>query len=120
MSAAGGVVNTPIMALVRGLKAAALNDLYSLGLADFIREPLCVDELRARVEHLLDTRRYHNAQVLGQSELSDGLAAYGTVARDAAKAGQDDLCATILDTRGMEHEAFAIASEAAGRSDGKR
>src|SRR3546814_6601292 len=110
MSAAGGVVNTPIMALVRGLQAAALNDLYSLGLADFIREPLCVDELRARVEHLLDTRRYHNAQVLGTSALSEGLAGYGTVARDAAKAGQDALCATILERSGMAREAFAIAS----------
>src|SRR3546814_16711410 len=53
MSPAGGVVHTPIMALVRGLKAAALNDLYSRGLADFIRSPLCLAELRTLSEHLL-------------------------------------------------------------------
>jgi DNA-binding NtrC family response regulator len=110
LSAAEGVVQTPLMALVRGLKAAALSDLYSLGLADFLREPVCIDELRARIERLLDTRRYLGPQPRVASALSESKLGYGAVACNAAKSGQDALCDTILDRSGMELEAFAIAS----------
>src|SRR5690606_1119875 len=58
LSNARGVLQTPVMALVRDLKAAALNDLHGLGLSDFVRYPVCIEELRARVERLLDGRRY--------------------------------------------------------------
>lgn len=110
LSAAEGVVQTPLMALVRGLKAAALNDLYFLGLADFMRDPVCVEELRARIERLLDTRRYPGPQSSVASALSENRFGYGAVACHAAKSGQDVLCDTILDRSGMELEAFAIAS----------
>lgn len=110
LSAAKGVVQTPLVALVRGLKAAALNDLYSLGLADFMRDPVCIEELRARIERLLDTRRYLGLPPAGTSALAETKAGYGAVARNAAKSGQDALCETILERSGMELEAFAIAS----------
>ncbi|UYO94194.1 hypothetical protein [Pollutimonas sp. M17] len=110
LSTAGGIVQTPLMALVRGLKAAALNDLYSLGLADFMREPVCIEELRARIERLLDTRRYFSSQPAGARALSESEAGYGIVAGGVVRSGQDALCDTILQRSGMELEAFAIAS----------
>src|SRR5690606_35036479 len=58
LSAAHGMLQTPVIALVRQLKAAALDDLYTLGIADFVREPVCLDELRIRVERILDAGRY--------------------------------------------------------------
>ncbi|WP_249417661.1 hypothetical protein [Pusillimonas minor] len=53
---AGAKGETPALAVVSGLKAAAIDDLLSLGLADFIRLPLCYDELRARIQQLLVSR----------------------------------------------------------------
>lgn len=52
----GGCGQTPVLAVISGLKAAAIDDLLSLGLADFIRLPLCYDELRARIQQLLVNR----------------------------------------------------------------
>src|SRR5690606_12666641 len=57
LSSASGVLHTPVLALVCELKASAIGDLHNLGLADFIRHPLCMEELRARIERLLGTRR---------------------------------------------------------------
>lgn len=62
---AGAKGETPALAVVSGLKAAAIDDLLSLGLADFIRLPLCYDELRARIQQLLVSRggsRYGSQQ----------------------------------------------------------
>lgn len=39
----------PMVALVKGLRSGALIDLIELGLADFVRWPVCGDELRARL-----------------------------------------------------------------------
>lgn len=39
----------PIIGIFRDLKSAAMQDLLELGLADFVRLPLCPDEFRARV-----------------------------------------------------------------------
>lgn len=50
---ARGKVGTPIMALAHELRAPALNDLFSLGVGDFLRDPCCFEELRARCQHLL-------------------------------------------------------------------
>lgn len=106
LSNAKGVLQTPVMALVRDLKAAALNDLHGLGLADFVRDPVCIEELRARIERLLDGRRYTTA-----APSSIGLAETGSqYAAPDSQAAQDALCANILERSGMELEAFAIAS----------
>lgn len=55
--AAGSELRTPVIGLVRNLKAPAIGDLYNLGMADFVREPLCVEEVRIRTERLLGYSR---------------------------------------------------------------
>ena len=40
---------TPIIALVKELQSGALVDLIELGLADFVRWPICAQEFRARL-----------------------------------------------------------------------
>lgn len=109
--AARGTLQTPVLALVHQLKAAALNDLYELGLADFVRDPVCSEELRVRVEHLLDGRRYRVRNPAAAAGVGE------TRRHDYAGAGQTNetsqeqaLCADILDRSGHELEAFAVAS----------
>src|SRR5699024_8578036 len=51
----------PVIGLMRNLKAPAIDDLYNLGMADFVREPLCIEEIRIRTERLLDQRRAASA-----------------------------------------------------------
>jgi DNA-binding NtrC family response regulator len=107
LSAAQGVLHTPIVALVRQLKAAALNDLYGLGLADFVRDPVCPEELRARVQRLLGRRSYATVTADARAGLNEASIDYN----GTAEAGSHDaLCANILDRSGAELEAFAIAS----------
>src|SRR5690606_33083769 len=60
-------LQTPVFGVVWGLRARALNDLYVLGMADFVREPLCLEELRMRIERWLDTRRYPAADPHGSA-----------------------------------------------------
>ena len=52
LSRARPVLRTPVLALVRDVKAAALTDLLALGVADFVRVPVCPEELRARLMRL--------------------------------------------------------------------
>lgn len=109
LSAAQGALNTPVVALVRQLKAAALNDLYALGLADFVRDPVCPEELRVRVQRLLGRRSYATVATGAGAGLSEASIDYN----GSAEAGSHEaLCADILDTGGAELEAFAIASAA--------
>ncbi|MFT0544922.1 helix-turn-helix domain-containing protein [Allopusillimonas ginsengisoli] len=53
----GNALRTPVVVMARGLRAAALNDLCSLGANDFVQESACFEELRVRVERLLEARR---------------------------------------------------------------
>lgn len=106
--AARGRVHTPIIALAHQLKAAALDDLYSLGLADFVRGPVCTEELRTRVERRLDSPKYRllpgaPAGGLGESAPDYGASPHTGVTEDA-------LCASILDRSGLELDAFAAAT----------
>jgi hypothetical protein len=48
---------TPLIGLARGLKAAAVEDLLTLGMRDFVRDPLCPEELRVRVDRVACGRR---------------------------------------------------------------
>ncbi|PLC50491.1 hypothetical protein CR159_08600 [Pollutimonas subterranea] len=107
LSAAHGVLQTPVLALARNLKAAALNDLRALGLADFIREPVCAEELRARIERLLDGKRYHAAVSPDRPGISE---ITGQYRESPPLARQEAICATILDRTGLELDAFAAAS----------
>jgi len=52
LSRARSLLRTPMLALVGDVKAAALADLLDLGLADFVRLPVCHEELRARLMRL--------------------------------------------------------------------
>lgn len=110
LSLAKGALHTPVIALVRNLKAAALDDLHALGLADFVRDPLCVEELRARIERLLDGNRYQAATPAMHTAIAEGSIDYTRMAGLPGAVSQESLCANILDRSGMELEAFAIAS----------
>ncbi len=107
LSAAQGVLQTPVLALVRNLKAAALNDLYALGLSDFIRDPVCPEELRVRIQRMLGNRRYHAGYDTASTALGESAAKYEG---QQGTASQDAICATILDRSGIELDAFAAAS----------
>lgn len=110
LSAAQGALATPVVALVQQLKAAALNDLYELGLADFVRGPVCTEELRARVERILDGGRY------GVRDLAQGISAPISLNErqlsytDTGAQAESALHATILERSGLELDAFAAAS----------
>ncbi|NYT59893.1 hypothetical protein H0A65_13265 [Alcaligenaceae bacterium] len=110
LSSASGILHTPVLALVSELKASALDDLHSLGLADFVREPMCIEELRARIERLLGTRRY-NAATPGVS-CQALVEAANVYRRSSALAilNEDAMHQSILERSGAELEAFAIAS----------
>jgi hypothetical protein len=66
LSRARPVLRTPVLALVREVKAAALADLLALGVKDFVRVPVCSEELRARLLHLP-----------GRAQLQEPTSAYG-------------------------------------------
>jgi hypothetical protein len=113
LAAARGSLYTPVLGLVLDLKAAALNDLYTLGLSDFVRGPVCLEELRVRVERLLDERRRHvlaPAEAPSPSMLGETGSPYAPQADSATPDGADSICANILDYTGLELEAFAIAA----------
>lgn len=46
------VLRTPILGLTTNLTAPAIKDLFQSGMSDFIRYPLCTEELRTRIEQL--------------------------------------------------------------------
>lgn len=52
LARARAVLRTPVLVLAHDCKAAALFDLLELGAADFLRAPLCPEELRARLMRL--------------------------------------------------------------------
>ncbi|MFJ3462725.1 helix-turn-helix domain-containing protein [Achromobacter spanius] len=49
---ARGALSTPILLLIHDVKAPAILDLLSLGAADFISQPVCVESLRVRLIRL--------------------------------------------------------------------
>ncbi|ARP92064.1 hypothetical protein CAL14_18705 [Bordetella genomosp. 9] len=52
LSCAKAVLRTPLIGVARGLKAAAVEDLLALGMQDFVRDPLCPEELRVRTDRV--------------------------------------------------------------------
>jgi len=112
--AARGRLATPVLALIGQLKAAALNDLYELGLHDFVRAPLCPEELRVRIERLLDEKRlpvqaWPSLPVPAALGVKESVEPY----RDAGPGEAADetlLCSTILERTGLELDAYAAAS----------
>jgi DNA-binding response OmpR family regulator len=57
LSCARDALRTPLIGLARGLKAAAVVDLLALGMSDFVRDPLCPEELRVRVDRVAGGHR---------------------------------------------------------------
>lgn len=111
LAAAKGALYTPVLALVLDLKAAALNDLYSLGLSDFVRGPVCLEELRVRVERLLNERRRSAPAGTGAPPplLGETGGRYADMPNPEDIGATDAVCAHILDYTGLELEAFAAA-----------
>lgn len=107
LAAATGILHTPVLALVRNLKAGALNDLCALGLADFVRDPLCPEELRARIERLISGRHYHATGGAMRATVDEFAPSYQVT---PGTESQEAICATILDRSGHELDAFAVAT----------
>ncbi|AOB32937.1 hypothetical protein AKI39_22615 [Bordetella sp. H567] len=83
LSCARGGLHTPLIGLAKSLKAAAVEDLLALGMCDFVRDPLCPEELRVRVDRVASGRRPAGGPAVG------GMAAPGhPTGREAAVAGQ--------------------------------
>lgn len=83
MLAANGQLRTPVIGLLHNLTAPAIDDLYNLGMADFVREPVCLEEIRIRTERLLNKPRvavksaYSDASVAAPCAVYDGSRLYG-------------------------------------------
>jgi len=107
MLAARGRLQTPVIALANQLKAPALSDLYELGLADFVRGPVCLEELRTRIERHLDAPRYRAAAASPAAGVGETPSDYIPPGTDPTEAA---LCASILDRSGIELDAFAAAT----------
>jgi CheY-like chemotaxis protein len=75
LSCARSELRTPVLALARDLKAAAVQDLLALGLRDFMREPTCPEELRARLGRVVASSPASTA-TYGEGVAGDGLAAF--------------------------------------------
>lgn len=121
LQAARPLLTTPVIAITSGLKAAALDDLHKLGVEDFLREPFCAEELRARCERLLarqQARVYikHIESDPGGSALSVG-EAHATYQEVGAEHGQHPtLGANNMPVSVLESYAAAAAGESSGTS----
>jgi hypothetical protein len=79
LSCARDGLHTPLIGLARGLKAPAVEDLLALGMRDFVRDPLCPEELRVRLDRVASGRR-HSA-----SDAATGMAAPDDLGADIAR-----------------------------------
>ncbi|MBP6020811.1 MAG: hypothetical protein KA735_15095 [Burkholderiaceae bacterium] len=117
LAAAAGVLRTPVLVLARDLKAAAVDDLYESGVCDFVRAPMCLEELRVRLERIVSLNRY-SVTPLGRSlQVTEGASNYSTVKKantslldQPGLVSTEAFCETILERSGAEIEAFAVAS----------
>ncbi|NYT65679.1 hypothetical protein H0A58_06810 [Alcaligenaceae bacterium] len=126
LAAAAGVLRTPVLVLARDLKAAAVDDLYESGVCDFIRAPLCVEELRVRLERVVSLNRYPVPHLSSPAQIvAEDSYRYSAVKQNGAVLDQTDLINTdvmyesILDHSGAEIEAFAVASATRCATGGK-
>jgi DNA-binding NtrC family response regulator len=109
LSQAKSHLRTPIMALTRGVSAAGLYDLHTLGVSDFLRDPFCSQEARLRIERLLDQGR--SAARIPAHQLAEPRHVSMEASSEAMVNG---VCENILEHDGHELEAYAEA--AASRS----
>lgn len=111
-------LQTPVMALVRGLTAGALHDLHQLGVADFLREPFCEHEARLRIERLLDTPRLVARNAAQAMSVAESPSASYVGPAQFANPPTESAAGEIYDHDVAALEAYAIA--AASRSTGRR
>ncbi|WP_246806671.1 hypothetical protein [Neopusillimonas maritima] len=108
LSASKGSVSTPLIAIVSDLKATALNDLFALGVADVLRAPVCLEELRFRVHRRVQSSTY---SVLAEPEKPGFTVAPALVTPNSVS--EEALSDSILGRSGAELDAFAVAAAAA-------
>jgi CheY-like chemotaxis protein len=108
LSASKGYVSTPIIAIVSDLKAAALNDLFALGVADVLRTPVCLEELRFRVH----CKAQSASHVTLAEPYKPGFAV-DPVQVTTDSVNEEVLSDSILGRSGTELDAFAVAAAAA-------
>lgn len=115
LQAARQALATPVIAITRDLKAAALDDLHQLGVDDFLREPFCAEDLRARCERLLGRqplRRYLKEPCLPPSlQAADaGIAGFSAAGETSCDALPGEAVAALA-APALESYAMAAASE---------
>ncbi|OZI31812.1 hypothetical protein CAL29_28520 [Bordetella genomosp. 10] len=136
LACARAQLHTPLLALARGLKAAAVQDLLGLGLQDFALHRACADELRARLSRLAESASRPDSppavytlqpaaalsvnDVMATYDLSGKAAGLGEVRRSvpmewgrAAKAAADG-------AREDDPDAISFLDEIAGHGRGPR
>lgn len=113
LACARSQLHTPLLALARGLKAAAVQDLLVLGLQDFALHRACADELRARLSRLAEAMPRADAAPLAYTlqppvalSVNDAMVTYGVVQKGAVRPGAERLGADRL---GAEPNAAAAA-----------
>jgi hypothetical protein len=118
LSCAGDGLHTPLVGVARALKAAAVEDLLALGMRDFVRDPLCPEELRVRLDRVAGGKR-----VAG---MAAPLAAPDTAAHDRNAALPGSLAAAHHAWPGPATPASALCEPARhyaavrpGRGDGR-
>lgn len=99
LSAATPSLHTPVIGLLERLTAPAIDDLYRSGMADFLRHPLCHEELRVRISRLVSHRT-----------MSPGGSSYSGQPAAPLRVSESEAGATPYETGDHELEAFAIAS----------
>lgn len=128
LQVAQGQLQTPLVGIVHDLTAPAIDDLYNLGMVDFVRQPLCVEEIRVRTERLLNSLRgrpvvishdktaglhavYETSKSYGQTATARfGDIPYRSADHRGAESGNPAAVQIALESGDRELEAFAIAS----------
>lgn len=100
-------LNTPVFAYVTDLKAAALNDLLTLGVTDFLCSPFGLEELRIRT-HMVKRQRLA-AMALGESSQAQYLAMDPAFIGAGVCEEEDQLCVSFLHDGGATLEAMVAA-----------
>ena len=98
------MTSTPLILLALDLQPCAINDLYVLGLSDFVRSPCCLDELQLRVYRQRDTAPIRPSMVASSATLEETAAVY-----DLGGAADEITDASICDTMlSSEDDGIAI------------
>lgn len=98
---------TPVLGLTHNLKAAALADLHQLGLADYLRVPLCLEELRARIIKQRSSAAPMTADAGGDTPDTETIKDQDYSLEPAL--AEQLLCENILQQDGLTLDAYAAA-----------